>query len=268
MLRTAGQLASLSKNSPLTGHTRWKLPASPRGWFYPTISQQQRHQPEFWRGQGRVSDPTPQDTGVMTSFQLSGRVYQTLRRSINALEALISTCPSLLLTLIRRQAKVTPANILNRKPLKPLQHLVFIGPRVSPPCCILWLVRPKLQPWWQRCWMTWLVGGVEEKACYSGEGWDGGMRGPSRPQRNHSHSHASLLSRRFRQQRKPPQKQEWGKQSGFTVNSAADVTLVCIKIRPKKNSPIWIKPSGTTKQEFRGLKVIKPAYEVGSIAQK
>lgn len=76
LLRTAGQLSPPSKNSSPAGHTHRKLPASPRGRFYPTIPQ-----PEYWRGRGRVSDPTPQDTRVITSFQLSGRVDYTLTGS-------------------------------------------------------------------------------------------------------------------------------------------------------------------------------------------
>lgn len=145
MLRTAGQLAPPSNNSSLTGHTHRKLPASPRGHFYPTISQQQQHQPGLLaRSRQNLRSNTTGHKGdyFISALKMSISNSCRLKRSINALETLISTCPSLLLTLIQRQAKVTLANILNRKPLKPLQHLVFIGPHVPPPCCTPWLVRP------------------------------------------------------------------------------------------------------------------------------
>lgn len=64
----------------------------------------------------------------------------------------------------------------------------------APLCSALWLVR------WQQCCMTWLEGGVEEKACYSGEGWDRATRGPSWTQWNHGYATAGSLSRRCRQQ--------------------------------------------------------------------
>lgn len=35
--------------------------------------------------------------------------------------------------------------------------------------------------------------------------------------------------------RKPPKKQEWGKQDVFTVNCVADATAICAKVGPKQN---------------------------------
>lgn len=60
--------------------------------------------------------------------------------------------------------------------------------------------------------------------------------------------HRPLHSHDAADARKPPRKQEWGKQDVFTVNCVADATAACTKIRTEPNSTLEWEPSGTTKR--------------------
>lgn len=119
LLRTAGRPSPSSNNPPQQATHVEKTPSSTQG---PFLSNNPSTRPAWIRVLARngVSDPTPQDTRVITSFQLSHREIVKLSQAQEKHYCIRNTdshfhIALLMLTLIQRRAKVIRANILKRK---------------------------------------------------------------------------------------------------------------------------------------------------------
>lgn len=147
LLRTAGRPSPSSNNPPQRATHVGKTPSSTQG---PFLSNNPSTRPAWIRVLARngVSDPTPQETRVITSFQLSHRENVKLSQAQERHYCIRNTDSHFHIALLtlKFDTKTSwshPCQYPEKKiPLKPLQHLVFIDPHVPPPCWALWLARP------------------------------------------------------------------------------------------------------------------------------